>query len=121
MSRGIVQDDDPKRVRFPFEQQLKMDANFLMPLALMNGIQSFTRGIDQAAEQGIPGILLPWRLDPALTPLGHVTVADIRTPMEIRDVKIGQFGWLGRLTQIGTGDIMTGERAGSGFFLHASI
>lgn len=85
-----------------------MGANFLMPLALVNGIQPFTRGIDQAAEQGIPGILLPWRLDTALTPLGHVTVADIRTPMEIRDVKIGQFGWRGRLTQIGTGDIMTG-------------
>jgi hypothetical protein len=43
-----------------------------------------------------------------LTPLGHVTMAHIRTPMEICDVKIGQLGWLGWLTQIGAGDIMTG-------------
>ena len=79
-----------------------------MPLALVNGIQPVTRRIDQAAKQGIPGILVPRRLDPALTPLGHVAVADIRTPMEIRAIKKGQLGRFGRLTQIGSGHIMTG-------------
>ena len=92
MRGRIIQDDEPKRVRFTLQQPFKMGANFLMPLALVNGIQPFTRGIDQTAKQGIPGILFSWRVDTALTSLGHVTVANIRTPMEIRDVKIGQFG-----------------------------
>ena len=108
MGRGIVQNDKPNGLRFTLKQQFQMGANFLMPLALIKSIQPLTRGIEQTAEQGIPGILFPGRLDPALTPLGHVTVAHIRTPREIRDVKIDQFGWLGWLTPIGFGDIMTG-------------
>jgi hypothetical protein len=108
MGRGMVQADDPKRVRFPLKQQLKMGANFLRPLPLVNGIQPLPRGIDQTAEEGIPRILLPRGFNPALASLGPIAVAHIRTPMEIRDVKIDQFGWLSRLTQIGLGDIMTG-------------
>ena len=117
MGRGIVQDDDPKRVRFPLKQQLKMGANFLMPLALMKSRQPLTRGREQTAEQGIPGILLPWGLDTALTPLGNIAVADIRTPMEIRDVKIDQFSWPGWLTQISLRSILTAQGARRRFFL----
>jgi hypothetical protein len=41
--------------------------------------------------------------------------------MEVRDIKNGQLGRFGRLTQIGSGHIMTGQCAGSGFFLNSFI
>jgi hypothetical protein len=85
-----------------------MRANFLVPFAFMNGIQPFPRRVFQAAKERIPGIREAWGIDALLRPLGHITVADIRTPMQIRAVKKRQLRGASGLTPIRVRDIMTG-------------
>jgi hypothetical protein len=69
-----------------------MRLNFLMAFALVNRVQSFSRGIFEAPKEGIPGIVDTWRGDPALLPLRNITVSHIRAPMEIGGVKKDESG-----------------------------
>ena len=67
------------------------------PLAMMNGVESFTRWKMQAAEQGQPGILQPWCIDLHLLADGCVSRAEVRAPVQVSAVQKderGRFGWL---------------------------
>ncbi len=87
MGRGIVQHHNPKGVRIGVKQHVQVRADLLVPFAAMNGIQPLSRGIFQTAQKSVPGIRKPRRIHPYLGALGGITVADIRTPMEICCVK----------------------------------
>ena len=121
MCRGIVHHHDPEEVGFPLDQALQMSFDFLMTFPLVEGIQAFPGGVDQASNQGPPGIFIPRRINLKLLSLGHLGIAYLGTPMQIGDIKEDQAGGVGRHTQVRTGSIVTGQGALQAFFFNVSI
>jgi len=121
MCRSVVHHHDPEDRRLPLDQALQMGLDFLMPFPLMEGIQAFPGGVDQASQQGTPGIFLPRRIHLKLLSLGHIGIAYLGTPMQIGGVEEDQTGGVGRHAQVRVGRIVTGQGAVQGFFFNVSI
>ncbi len=108
MGRGTVKDDNPEGIRFSGQEFLKMGADLLVSLTLMNGVHAFSSGIFKTPKQRIPGIRQPRRVHTQLGALCDITVAHVWAPMEIGTVEEDQPGGFRRLTHIGVWDIVTG-------------
>jgi len=98
-----------------------MSLHFLVSLTLMNGIQAFTCGIQQATKQSTPGILYPWSIYLHLLPFGNIAVTHIWQPMQVSGVEEYQMPPSGRKISVCIGGIMATQRSFPGFFLRPPI
>lgn len=121
MSGRIIHNDKPKRVGLAVNEAFQVCPDFLMAFAFMDGIHARAIRIDQAAEQRIPGIGVPWAVDLGLAALRDIAQSHIRAPVEIGTIKEHQFRVFRRLSGIAVRSIMTAQNPLFGFFLNASI
>ena len=85
-----------------------MGFDLLMAFALMNGIESFTRGKVQGTKEGTPGILVTRCIHFHLLADGGIGWPNVRAPMQIGAIQEDQLSWLGRLGLVSLSGIVTG-------------
>lgn len=117
MSGRIIHNDKPKRVGLAVKKAFQVCPDFLMAFTFMDGIHTRAIRVDQAAEQSIPGIGVPWAVDLGLAALRDIAPSHIRAPVEIGTIKEHKFCAFRGLCLIDAWGIMTAQSPLLGFFL----